>query len=92
MITNLYLRAEIFEEVNGGALIKVLLWVLHHPEDDCLGDGEEDGEHPGGDDHEPVQHSLILLYEFSQPCKPGPASLSLNIQREQRFADTDGPA
>ena len=34
-------------EVVGCALVEILYRVLHHPEDDGLGGGEEDGQHPG---------------------------------------------
>ena len=38
---------EVFKEVVGGALVKVLGWVLQHSEDNGLGTGEQHGQQPG---------------------------------------------
>ena len=44
---------EVLEEVVGGALVKLLGWVLHQPEDDGLWAGEHKGQNPGDQDHQP---------------------------------------
>jgi hypothetical protein len=49
------------EEVVGGALVELLGWVLHQPEDDGLWAGEHKSQDPGDQDHqsETVQVSKI---------------------------------
>ena len=43
---------EVLEEVVGGALVELLGWVLHQPEDDGLWAGEYKGQDPGDQDHQ----------------------------------------
>ena len=54
---------EVLEEVVGGALVELLGWVLHQPEDDGLWAGEHKGQDPGDQDHQPetVQVCKIQL-------------------------------
>ena len=80
---------EVLKEVVGCTLVKLLLRVLHHPEDDGLWDGEDQGDHPGQDHLTPdvwLHNSLLLT--CSSPCS---LSLSDCIQGEQWPAYANRP-
>ena len=50
-IVNHYRGGQVLKEVECGALVEVLDWVLEHPEDDGLGGGEHQGQDPDGQHH-----------------------------------------
>ena len=51
------------EEVVGGALVEIFLWVFQHSEDDGLGGGEDDGQQPGHGHHQPGE-SVDTIHTF----------------------------
>ena len=54
-IAHRHRAGEVMEEVVGSALVELLSGVLQHPEDDGLGTGEQYGQQPGDEHHQPGQ-------------------------------------
>ena len=76
------------EEVEGGALVEIFLWVFQHSEDDGLGGGEDDGQHPGHGHHQPEGEGGHFTHILALP---GSSPLAGSVQGGQWVADADVP-
>ena len=56
------LLCQVLEEVDGGALVEVLHWVLQYTEHDGLGRGADDGEEPGAQHHQPAGLLQLVVH------------------------------
>ena len=56
------LLCQVLEEVDGGALVELLRWVLQYTEHDGLGWGADDGEEPGAQHHQPAGLLQLVVH------------------------------
>ena len=63
LVSHNHWAGQILKEVDSGALVEVLVWVLENPEDDGLGGGEDEGEDPGHTHHHSGSCPLLLVVQ-----------------------------